>query len=202
MKSDSSSETNEAREALECLNDLSQLLNTGLDKKTLTCCIRLLESGVHPDALAQIIQQSVNYNKTMRSSSLDYHRSSSLHHNNSGPSLHNSTGYDSYNHTSGGASDRQQFKDNYQNRYAWLEKNHVNEVGSTYNRLGKTVGHKPSFWRCEDQAIAGKEFQRLNDECADKIWDIRDKSDMSREWLLDADGVAPRFYQMEADAVR
>lgn len=48
--------TNEAREALDCLHELSQLLNTGLDKKTLTACVRLLESGVHPDALAQIVQ--------------------------------------------------------------------------------------------------------------------------------------------------
>jgi len=58
VKSTSTSEstTNEAREALDCLHELSQLLNTGLDKKTLTACVRLLEAGVHPDALAQIIQ--------------------------------------------------------------------------------------------------------------------------------------------------
>lgn len=52
----SESSSNEAREALDCLHELSQLLNTGLDKKTLTACVRLLEAGVHPDALAQIIQ--------------------------------------------------------------------------------------------------------------------------------------------------
>ncbi|CAF3399166.1 unnamed protein product [Rotaria socialis] len=52
----SESTTNEAREALDCLHELSQLLNTGLDKKTLTACVRLLEAGVHPDALAQIVQ--------------------------------------------------------------------------------------------------------------------------------------------------
>ena len=58
VKSTSTTEstTNEAREALDCLHELSQLLNTGLDKKTLTACVRLLETGVHPDALAQIIQ--------------------------------------------------------------------------------------------------------------------------------------------------
>jgi len=102
----------------------------------------------------------------------------------------------------GGGSERSEFHDRYQNRYAWLEKNHVNDVGSTYNTIGKKVDHKPSTWRCEDQAAAGKEFLRLNDECADKIYDIRDRSDMSREWLLNADGVAPRFYQMEADALK
>lgn len=41
----------------------------------------------------------------------------------------------------------------------------------------------------------------MNDECADKIYDIRERSDLNREWLLNSDGVAPRFYQMEADAV-
>ena len=41
----------------------------------------------------------------------------------------------------------------------------------------------------------------MNDECADKIYDIRERSDMNREFLLNADGVASRFYQMEADAV-
>ena len=46
-----------------------------------------------------------------------------------------------------------------------------------------------------------REFLRINDECADKIYDIRDQSDMNREFLLNSDGVAPRFYQMEADAV-
>jgi len=41
----------------------------------------------------------------------------------------------------------------------------------------------------------------MNDECADKIYDIREQSDLSRESLLNSDGVASRFYQMEADAV-
>jgi hypothetical protein len=41
----------------------------------------------------------------------------------------------------------------------------------------------------------------MNDECADKIYDIRERSDVSREWLLNSDGVAQRFYQLEADAV-
>jgi len=138
----------------------------------------------------------------MRSSYDSYHHSSSLSN-----SLHNSN-HASPSHsldhilTPSSASDRAEFHDRYQNRYAWLEKNHVNEVGSTYNTLGKKVDHKPSTWRCEDQAAAGKEFLRVNDECADKIYDIRERSDLSREWLLNSDGVAPRFYQMEADALK
>ena len=55
------------------------------------------------------------------------------------------------------------------------------------------IGLSPEFFR---------EFLRINDECADKIYDIRERSDLSREWLLNSDGVAPRFYQLEADAVR
>lgn len=49
--------------------------------------------------------------------------------------------------------------------------------------------------------LLSREFLRINDECADKIYDIRERSDLSREWLLNSDGVAPRFYQLEADAV-
>lgn len=63
----SESTSNEAREALDCLHELSQLLNTGLDKKTLTACVRLLESGVHPDALAQIVQVLRSQSRTNKS---------------------------------------------------------------------------------------------------------------------------------------
>ena len=34
------------------LFDISQLLNTGLDKETLATCVGLIESGVNPEALA------------------------------------------------------------------------------------------------------------------------------------------------------
>ena len=133
----------------------------------------------------------------MRSAFDTYHSSSShstaryeppVHHFETSPTV--------------GGSDRAEFHDRYQNRYAWLEKNHVTEVGSQYNSLGKKVDHKPSTWRCEDQAEAAKEFLRMNDECADKIYDIRERSDLSREWLLNSDGVAPRFYQLEAESLK
>lgn len=52
------------------------------------------------------------------------------------------------------------------------------------------------------EEFLSREFLRINDECADKIYDIRERSDFSRECLLNSDGVAPRFYQLEADAVR
>jgi len=128
---------------------------------------------------------------------------SSYHHSTSNTTRYRSpSNYLDLNPIAGGGSDRAEFRDRYQNRYAWLEKNHVNEVGSQYNNLGKKVDHKPSTWRCEDQAEAGKEFLRMNDECADKIFDIRERSDISRESLLNSDGVASRFYQMEADALK
>jgi hypothetical protein len=34
------------------LYDISQLLNTQLDKETLATCVSLIENGVNPDALA------------------------------------------------------------------------------------------------------------------------------------------------------
>jgi hypothetical protein len=136
------------------------------------------------------------------SSAYNSYRSSSTTSNSvRSPRYQSTSNYLDLNPTTGG-SDRAEFHDRYQNRYAWLEKNHVNEVGSTYKTLGKQVDHKPSTWRCEDQTEAGKEFLRINDECADKIFDIRERSDLSRESLLNSDGVASRFYQMEADALK
>jgi len=137
----------------------------------------------------------------MRSSHDSYHHTSSTSSSLNNPRYRSPSNYLDLNPTTSG-SDRAEFRDRYQNRYAWLEKNHVNEVGSTYNSLGKKVDHKPSTWRCEDQAEAGKEFLRMNDECADKIFDIRERTDISRESLLNSDGVATRFYQMEADALK
>jgi hypothetical protein len=39
------------------IHKLSQLLNTGLAPQTLDICVRLLEAGVHPLTLAQVIQE-------------------------------------------------------------------------------------------------------------------------------------------------
>ncbi|KAI0642159.1 mitotic-spindle organizing gamma-tubulin ring associated-domain-containing protein [Trametes meyenii] len=46
-----------AEETLNTLFDISQLLNTGLDKETLATCVGLIESGVNPEALAAVIQE-------------------------------------------------------------------------------------------------------------------------------------------------
>jgi mitotic-spindle organizing protein 1 len=39
------------------LYQVSQLLNTGLDRETLAQCISLCEAGVNPEALAAVIRE-------------------------------------------------------------------------------------------------------------------------------------------------
>lgn len=38
------------------LEQISRILNTGLDRQALAICLRLLEGGVHPQALAAAIR--------------------------------------------------------------------------------------------------------------------------------------------------
>ncbi|KAJ3331863.1 Mitotic-spindle organizing protein 1 [Blyttiomyces sp. JEL0837] len=47
----------EAREALDIIHEISTILNTGLDKETLSVCIALCEQGVNPEALAAVIKE-------------------------------------------------------------------------------------------------------------------------------------------------
>lgn len=49
--------TQQARETFRILQDMSKLLNTGLDAETLAICVRLCENGVNPEALAAVIQE-------------------------------------------------------------------------------------------------------------------------------------------------
>ncbi|WWC70201.1 mitotic-spindle organizing protein 1 [Kwoniella pini CBS 10737] len=46
-----------ARETIDSLHDLSQLLNTGLDKNTLSICVGMIEQGANPDTLAAVIKE-------------------------------------------------------------------------------------------------------------------------------------------------
>ncbi|KAG8692572.1 hypothetical protein FRC09_011108 [Ceratobasidium sp. 395] len=41
-----------AQQTLDTLFDISQLLNTQLDRETLATCVSMIESGVNPEALA------------------------------------------------------------------------------------------------------------------------------------------------------
>ncbi|KAH7059231.1 mitotic-spindle organizing gamma-tubulin ring associated-domain-containing protein, partial [Linnemannia elongata] len=39
------------------LTEMSSILNTGLDRETLSVCVSLCESGVNPEALAAVIKE-------------------------------------------------------------------------------------------------------------------------------------------------
>ncbi|KAL9034067.1 MAG: hypothetical protein Q9214_007216, partial [Letrouitia sp. 1 TL-2023] len=41
-----------AREVIDILTEVSALLNTHLDRPTLSLCVSLIENGVNPEALA------------------------------------------------------------------------------------------------------------------------------------------------------
>lgn len=93
---------------------------------------------------------------------------------------------------------RGKFRDHYTNEFVWVEKNHITDVGVKYDGLSRKVDHKPSHWRCEDEIERGKEFKRMNDECADKIADNRFSIDNSRDWLVNDGGVIDRVHRMSA----
>ncbi|KZT65036.1 hypothetical protein DAEQUDRAFT_731891 [Daedalea quercina L-15889] len=57
MSSRESDRITAAQQTLDVLYDISQLLNTGLDKETLATCVGMIESGVNPEALAAVIQE-------------------------------------------------------------------------------------------------------------------------------------------------
>ncbi len=45
----------DAKQTLQVLMELSDLLNTGLDEETLVILTQLCEAGVHPEALAKVV---------------------------------------------------------------------------------------------------------------------------------------------------
>eukprot|EP00052_Salpingoeca_macrocollata_P009036 m.71264 g.71264 ORF g.71264 m.71264 type:complete len:74 (+) comp16897_c0_seq1:876-1097(+) len=49
--------TAQARETMDVLFEMSQVLNTGLDRETLSICTSLLEAGVNPEGLAAVIKE-------------------------------------------------------------------------------------------------------------------------------------------------
>lgn len=44
-------------ETLDVAYEISKILDCGLDKETLSLCLKLLETGVNPEALAQVIKR-------------------------------------------------------------------------------------------------------------------------------------------------
>ncbi|EIM80466.1 uncharacterized protein STEHIDRAFT_68139 [Stereum hirsutum FP-91666 SS1] len=55
MSSRESDRISSAQQTLDILYEISQLLNTQLDKETLATCVGMIESGVNPEALAAVI---------------------------------------------------------------------------------------------------------------------------------------------------
>ena len=53
----SAQEYDEAKQNFEIIHEMSQILNCGLDKKTLDICVGLIENGVNPEALAMVIKE-------------------------------------------------------------------------------------------------------------------------------------------------
>ncbi|KAI9713856.1 MAG: hypothetical protein M1820_000586 [Bogoriella megaspora] len=45
-----------ARETIDVLFEISTLLNTHLDRHSLSLCVSLIENGVNPEALADVIR--------------------------------------------------------------------------------------------------------------------------------------------------
>jgi len=45
-----------AEQTLDILYNLSQLLNTKLDREQLATCVAMIESGVNPEALAVVVR--------------------------------------------------------------------------------------------------------------------------------------------------
>lgn len=46
-----------AREVIDILEEISTLLNTHLDRQTLSLCVSMIENGVNPEALATVIKE-------------------------------------------------------------------------------------------------------------------------------------------------
>ncbi|CAF0791385.1 unnamed protein product [Brachionus calyciflorus] len=47
--------TKDAMDAMQVVEEIADLLKTGLDKETLSICVRLIENGVNPSPLAHCI---------------------------------------------------------------------------------------------------------------------------------------------------
>ncbi|CAG8542872.1 2480_t:CDS:2 [Paraglomus brasilianum] len=47
----------EAREVMNILQEIATMLNTNLDRETLSLCVSLCENGVNPEALAAMIKE-------------------------------------------------------------------------------------------------------------------------------------------------
>mmetsp|Transcript_26657 Transcript_26657/g.30631 ORF Transcript_26657/g.30631 Transcript_26657/m.30631 type:complete len:83 (-) Transcript_26657:1073-1321(-) len=65
------SEYEEAQDSLEVIYEISQILNTGLDRKTLSILVSLCECGVNPEALATVVKELKRESQILKSVSLN-----------------------------------------------------------------------------------------------------------------------------------
>ena len=52
----------EARETVEILNEMSQILNCGLDRQTISILVSMIEMGINPEALSAVVKEMRNEN--------------------------------------------------------------------------------------------------------------------------------------------
>ncbi|KAM0696965.1 hypothetical protein Q7P36_003036 [Cladosporium allicinum] len=57
VASDPEAKKKAARETIDILHEISTLLNTDLDRQSLSYCVSLIENGVNPEALAKVIRE-------------------------------------------------------------------------------------------------------------------------------------------------
>ena len=72
-------EFEESKESLEILFEMSQILNCGISRETLSILITMIEKGVNPEALVQVVKEMRNENYAM--GNLNF--SQSINNNNS-----------------------------------------------------------------------------------------------------------------------
>lgn len=58
----------EARETIEILNEMAQILNCGLDRQTISILVSMIEMGVNPEALAAVVQEMRRENFALNNS--------------------------------------------------------------------------------------------------------------------------------------
>jgi mitotic-spindle organizing protein 1 len=68
-----------AAEALDIAYEINKILDCGLDKESLSICIALLETGINPEALAQVI-------KKLREEAAQANRQANQRHDSAAPS--------------------------------------------------------------------------------------------------------------------
>ena len=73
-------ELEESKESLEILFEMSQILNCGISRETLSILITMIEKGVNPEALVQVVKEMRNENFAM--GNLNFSQSINNNNNN------------------------------------------------------------------------------------------------------------------------